>query len=263
MRISWAVWDIFWEDKEANFKVVREFALQAKKQEAELMVLPEMFATGFTVAVDRVGEEVNAKTYPFLKNLAIDTKIAILGGFAERQGDRVYNVVYLFDADGSVTGPYAKIHPFRYGGEAERFTGGENLLVFPFRDFIICPLICYDLRFPELFLAAVNMNAELFIIPANWPSQRKGHWKTLLKARAIETQSFVLGVNRIGSAEGIDYNGDSMLIAPDGSVLFKSGNIAGLFTVEIDRELLDTWRSRFPALMDKRPEVYRNLGVWI
>ncbi|MBN1234400.1 MAG: carbon-nitrogen family hydrolase [Candidatus Coatesbacteria bacterium] len=262
MKIAWASWDLVWEDKEANFSYTRKYAISAANQGSELLVLPEMFSTGFSFEVDRIAESCNERTHSFLKHLAIDAKIAILGGYALKRGEKVYNVVFLFDKDGQVTGPYAKIHPFSAGGETERFSGGDNLFVVPFKEFIICPFICYDIRFPELFIAAIESKAEFFIIPANWPKTRRDHWKTLLTARAIETQSFVLGVNRIGAGGGLEYSGDSMLISPDGSIILSSGNIEGVFSIDISREMLDTWRERFPAINDKRPEVYRTWGIW-
>lgn len=151
---------------------------------------------------------------------------------------------------------YAKIHPFSYGREGESYTGGDAVGVYDWvsgqESLRVCPAVCYDLRFPELFRAGVRLGAEAFVIGANWPAARQHHWRTLLLARAIENQAVVLGVNRCGNDPHLAYAGGSIAVSPKGEVLGEMDDRPGVLTVEVDPGAVRAWRREFPALGDVR-----------
>lgn len=214
--------DIAWEDPPANFVRADALAAQAVAAGARLLVLPEMFATGFSMDAERIAEQAG-EIHAYLADLAARHGVWVIGGFAEggrgETGDpRPHNACALFDPAGAELLRYHKIHPFSLAGEDRHFAGGTQLPTAIVEGVRVTPLICYDLRFPEPFRAAAA-GTDLFVVIASWPQARRGHWSTLLKARAIENQAFVLGVNRVGEGDGLNYSGDSVLIDPLGEVI--------------------------------------------
>jgi predicted amidohydrolase len=229
--------DIVWENPRANHDKVRH--LLTGVEPGTLVVLPEMFSLGFTLAeLEDRGETVAA--------LAKECRVNILAGLKR---DR-RNEAVLFDANGRELARYAKMHPFQVAGE--NVVPGAEPVVVPCGEFRLAPAVCYDLRFPELFRAAVKRGANLFAVIANWPTSRLDHWLTLLKARAIENQAYVIGVNRCGRDPNADYPGRSQIIGPRGEVLADAGEAEGVVQAELDLPELEAYRQKFPLLDDMR-----------
>lgn len=244
--------DIVWEDKAANHAKVRALVEQCAPSAGDLIVLPELFDVGFTLnaqlAIDHDGS-----TLAFLQALADDTRCTVHGARALASTVKGKALNYATITAPGLCSPlceYAKIHPFSYGREGESYTGGDTLGSYAWGGLQVCPTVCYDLRFPELFRLAVKGGADAFVLGANWPAPRKDHWRALCIARAIENQSFVLGVNRCGNDPHLPYAGGSIAVEPRGEVLGELGGREGVLSVEIDQGLVRQWREHFPALKD-------------
>ena len=247
--------DIAWEDPAENFRRAEAQAKVAVDDGARLVVLPEMFATGFSMNAELVSGFAE-ETRGFLSDLAARLAAFVLAGYAEPGDPRPANVASIFDPSGREILKYRKIHPFSLAGENEHFLGGESVETVEVEGVRVTPFICYDLRFPEPFRAAA-LNTDLFCVIANWPRSRRQHWSTLLRARAIENQVYVLGVNRTGIGSGLDYTGDSVLLDPMGEELsaVEPGS-AECFAGEVNAKEVARIREEFGFLRDRRPEVY-------
>jgi omega-amidase len=245
--------DIAWEDKAANHARVAALLDGTKLPPGSLLLLPEMFSTGFSMAVERVREEPERLSERFLAHLARERGLTVLGGVVTTAADgRGRNEALAFDPDGREVARYAKLHPFSYGGEPKHYAAGEAIVTFDWSGCIVAPFVCYDLRFPEAFRAAVRRGTQLFAVIANWPREREAHWITLLRARAIENQAYVAGVNRCGSDPRLGYSGRSLIIDPRGEILAEAGPDAAVIQAEVDLEALAAYRRAFPALSDMR-----------
>lgn len=257
--------DIIWEDPEANFSRVRTMAAEAKRKmsgengEAQhLIVLPEMFATGFSMEASRVAAFAQS-TRSFMTSLASDLSVHVLGGYAEPWEPRPANACSLFSPQGKELLHYQKLHPFSMAKEDEHFIGGETLPTAQIGGVRISALICYDLRFPEPF-RPVAKATDLYCVIANWPDPRREAWSTLLRARAIENQAFVLGVNRVGEAGGLPHSGDSAFIDPMGAVRAEAVPYQeGLVLGWVDPEEVEKTRRHLRFLKDRRPGLYERL----
>ncbi len=244
-------YDIAWQDKPTNFDRVDQMVNRAVPPPGSLLVLPEMFATGFSMDVDAVGETAHGRTGEFLSSLARKWACFVVGGVVSQADENLgSNDAVVFSPDGCRVLTYRKMHPFSYGGETDHYAAGQDLAVFDWQGLKVCPLVCYDLRFPEVFRTAVSRGAEVFAVIANWPRARQGHWETLLRARAIENQAYVIGVNRIGRDPSVAYLGGSVVIDPRGEVLTEAGTEATTLAASIDQTALEAYRNRFPALKD-------------
>jgi predicted amidohydrolase len=229
--------DIVWENQPANHDKVRRLLSAAKPKPGTLVVLPEMFATGFTMSpVEDTGESV--------AEIAKEHQVRILAGMVR---DR-RNEAVLFDAQGREVARYAKMHPFKIAGETAE--PGTEPVVVDCGEFKLAPTVCYDLRFPELFRAGVKRGANLFAVIANWPTSRLDHWLTLLKARAIENQSYVIGVNRVGRDPNAEYPGRSQVISPLGEIVADAGDKETALPAVVSLETVQTYRKKFPAVAD-------------
>jgi predicted amidohydrolase len=247
--------DIVWENKPANHAKVRELLDAARPDEGDLVVLPEMFATGFSMKVKAITDHQSRETQNFLAQTAAEYRVYLLGGVVTVASDgRGRNECAIYSAEGKEIGRYCKMHPFTLGGESQHYVAGANPLVLPCQEFILSPFICYDLRFPEVFRAAVRRGANLFAVIANWPTPRVEHWVTLLKARAIENQAYVVGVNRCGNDPNLPYPGQSMIIDPRGQVLIEAGDLECTISAEFDLQTLLDYREEFPFLSDMRED---------
>lgn len=239
MRVAVVETDTAWEDPAANRR-----AMEVSLPETDVAVFPELAFSGFTMA-----PRVDTEAEPFLRRLAESRRIGVVAGYV---GEGPTNVAVAIDATGEVLARYAKLHPFSYAGEHLHYRRGDLLPVFPWHGFRAAMLICYDLRFPEAFRDAALRGANLFFVIANWPERRVLHWKTLLQARAIENQAFVVGVNRVGRDPNEVYVSSSMVVGPLGEVLLEG---SGVVPIEVDPAL--KLRERFPALNDVRTDRYR------
>jgi predicted amidohydrolase len=245
-----------WENKEESFARVRRLIAAARPQPGSLMLLPEMFATGFSMNVEKIAEEAGGPTQQFLTEIARETRSTVLGGLVRKGADgKGTNRCVVVSSDGHLLADYAKLHPFTFGEESKHYSAGSELLTFPLGEFTVCPTICYDLRFPELYRRAVKKGVTLITCIASWPIQREAHWLALLQARAIEDQCYVAGCNRTGTDPHHSYGGRSVIIDPKGNVLADAGKDERMVSAEIDLPSLQSYRKSFPALQDIRSDL--------
>lgn len=248
MKILGCQWDLTWEEREPNFAAVERLL---ENESGDLIILPEMFGSGFSMNLDVTAEPESLPTETFLRDLARNHDAAVLGGLARRgESGKGRNELVGFTPEGKKLGSYQKNRTFRYTGEPDYFENGNELALFEWQGWKLAPLICYDLRFPELFRRLTARGAELFVVVASWPTARVEHWITLLRARAIENLAYVIGVNRCGRDPNADYPGRSLLIDPRGEILSDAGSDEGVVSGEIDLGKVRQWRSEFPALED-------------
>lgn len=247
--------DIVWEDKPANHRTVTELVERAAPPPRTLIVLAELFDTGFTMNAAAIAD---GRTERFAQELARRHDCWVLAGHAapcSRGG--VANCATLFTPEAEERGRYEKVQPFGAGPnpESRHYTAGERLVLCDIDGAQTAPLICYDLRFPELWRLATFAGAELFLIGASWPRGRQEHWRSLAIARAIENQAFVVAVNRIGRDPGSAYAGGSFVVGPRGEILADAEERSEALLVELDFERLREWRAAFPVLRDARPSL--------
>jgi omega-amidase len=255
MNVFCCQFDIVWEEKRANFEKVENLFSDAAPSPGSLVALPEMCFTGFSMNVARISEGEPGQTEAFLAALAAQYGVYIVCGLVTRKPDGLgRNEAIFMTPLGKVESRYQKLNLFSLAGEHSYFEPGRGVVTFPWHGGLVTPFICYDLRFPEEFRTAVDLGADLYVVIANWPRVREGHWLTLLKARAIENQAFVLGVNRCGKDPYADYSGRSLIIAPTGEVLADAGENEGWISAKLDWAIVREYRQRFPAISDrKRP----------
>lgn len=246
--------DCVWENKQANFDRVTALLDAEAPVAGALIVLPEMFATGFSsnTAVTKQGAE--RESDQFLRGLAKKHGCCVVGGVVtENTAGKCQNEAVVFDATGRELTRYAKIQPFNLGGEGEVHVPGSEVFVFEWAGLNIAPLICYDLRFPELARTAIlRGGAEMLIYIASWPIKRYQHWLTLLQARAIENLAYVVGVNRCGQDPHFSYTGRSLVVDPHGVIIADAGAQERVIHAQIERDVVLRWRAEFPALADAR-----------
>ncbi len=250
MRVALLQMDPVWHDKAASFAKVR--AALAPLGPCDLLVLPEMFATGFTMRPGNLVEDADGETGAFLAGLAREAGCTVLGGLIERGEELPRNVLAAYDPSGACVGRYAKLHPFSFSGEHEKYAPGSETVVVPVGGLRVGLTICYDLRFPALYRSLLEKDVHAYAVIANWPRPRTAHWRALLVARAIENQAFVLGVNRVGEGGGLTYEGSSLVVGPQGDILADGGTAEGLVRATLDLDALHAWREAFPALRDRR-----------
>lgn len=240
-----------WEDKASNFESLRELLGQETIAPGSLILLPEMFATGFSMDFASLAEKTaDSPTLNFLGEIARQYQCAILAGMVLDRDGQLTNDAVMVNAAGELQGHYSKIHPFTPSGENVAGTAGKLVATFSFHDWTLAPFVCYDLRFPEIFRQATPA-AELLVVLANWPSPRIEHWVTLLRARAIENQAYVVGVNRVGSDPHLDFSGRSLIIDPKGEILADAGSEVNLICADLDLAVVRQWRGDFPATNDR------------
>ena len=243
--------DIAWEDKAANFSRVRALLAGAPPAPGSLIVLPEMFATGFSMNLPLTRQSDAREDEAFLAALAREYRAFVVGGVVSRSETAMgRNESVAFSPAGEMLARYTKIHPFSLGGEAQGHEAGRDVVTFECGGFIVAPFVCYDLRFPEIFRAAARQGANLFVVIALWPVKRQHHWLTLLQARAIENQAYVIGVNRVGNEPQFTYAGRSVVVDPHGIIIADAGEQERVLQTTIDHATVESWRRDFPALRD-------------
>lgn len=251
--------DILWESPPANQRAAAEVIARQAPQPDTLVVLPELFDTGFTLNIDCVAA---AETESWATRTAQEHRVQLCVGHGLRGPDgRGRNCATLVDAQGSVLGRYEKVHPFSYGSEAKAYSGGHSLLLAEIGGMVVCPLICYDLRFPELWRLAAMAGAEVFLLGASWPSARQHHWRSLCIARAIENQAYIVAVNRVGRDPTLSYVGGSLIVGPRGEVLAEASDAPDALAATLDPGPLRQWRHDFPALRDIHPELLGAIAL--
>ena len=256
MRVACCQFDIAWEDKPANYRKVAALVRAAGLEAGALLLLPEMFATGFSMNTDVTGELPDGPTSRLLAELAREHRVYVLGGLALRAGGAwPRNEALVFDPDGRRVASYAKERLFAHGKEHKHYLPGEEAARFDWAPDggHVAPRICYDLRFPELFRRSAADGAELLPVIANWPVAREAHWVTLLRARAIENQAYVAGCNRVGrDGNGLEHSGRSQVIDFGGKVLADAEGREAVISAPVDLAALRAYRKALPFLADMR-----------
>ena len=251
MRVHGVQFDCVWEDPAANREKVRRLVAEAGVSAGDLVVLPEMFLTGFSLAVECTAQGEEREQEGFLLELARQHGCWVLGGVVTRHGaGKPFNEAVVVDPAGTVRCRYAKRQPFSLGGEAAVHAPGSQAEVFDWQGLRVAPLICYDLRFPELARDAVRLGAEMLVYIASWPIARVDHWVTLLRARAIENQAWVVGVNRCGRDPHFLYPGRSLVVDPHGVIVADASDRETVVQAGCDPAVVREWREVFPALKD-------------
>lgn len=239
---------LYWENPTANLAMLEEKIAQITSP-IDLIVLPEMFTTGFTMNPAAVAEPMNLTTFKWLRQMAAQTEAVVTGSYVLNEHGRFYNRLVWMQPNGEFD-TYDKRHLFRMGNEHQFYTAGTRRIVKEWRGWRICPLICYDLRFP-VWSRNVGLEYDLLLYVANWPAARRNAWNSLLEARAIENLSYVVGVNCVGhDGNGILYSGDSALIDFKGEVILRKSEEENTFVNTLQKEPLIAFRERFPAQLD-------------
>jgi predicted amidohydrolase len=256
--------DSVWENKAATHEKALRLLDRANPQPGALVVLSEMFATGFSMNVAKINDDAG-ETQEFLSRMAAERKIHVLGGIVTTDkaagGEsrvRGRNQAVVYSPEGREIARYSKLQPFTLGGEADHYAAGDRICLFDLHDFTVAPFICYDLRFPEVFRPAAAQGANLIVVIASWPSVRDDHWVTLLKARAIENLAYVVGVNRCGNDPKLYHSGRSMIYDPHGRALADAGSEEGWIEAQLEVQSATDWRRNFPALKDMRPDFVKS-----
>jgi predicted amidohydrolase len=248
--------DIAWEDPSTSFARVHSLLSGRKIVPGSLLLLPEMAGNGFSMNVAVTAEPLDGPSVSMFRDLARRTKSYVIGGLVRRGVEQnPENQAVVLDPEGREILCYTKMHPFSLAEEDLVHAEGGGVAVCRIGDFTVAPVICYDLRFPELFRATLDHGADVMVVIANWPIARVDHWTTLLKARAIENQCYVLGVNRCGKDPSFIYPGKSAIFDPHGRCLAEAGAAEEIISATLSSSLLRDWRRAFPALRDRRNDL--------
>lgn len=258
MKIAICQTNIVFEDKEQNIAKALELIKAAAGQGADLILFPEMSFTGFSMNISLTAED-NGYSTDIMRRAAIDNKIAIGFGYVQLSNGKGENRYIILSSDGSILSDYTKIHSFAIGGERDDFSSG-NILPVPVEisSQKIATFICYDLRFPEIFRAVAD-NCTFIAVAANWPESRREHWITLLKARAIENQVYIAGINCTGNQNGLIYCGDSMIINPSGEIIAEAARSKDEMVICEISDDTEKIRKDFPVGISRKIELYREI----
>lgn len=260
MRVALVSLNQAWENKDLNTQACRSYIQKAKGQTAELVIFPEMTLTAFSMNTGATAEDrLSSGTVELFKELATEFQIAIVFGVVFWDGDKATNNALMIDSAGIIRGAYSKIHPFTFAGEDKVFNGGSEICVVKLESLTIGLTICYDLRFPEIY-SALGQHCDLIINIANWPARRIDHWNALLKARAVENQLFMVGVNRIGvDGKGLEYVKSSQVINPNGELLSPVMSAGELEIFDIDPKYIGQFKQTFSTTQDRKPALYKSI----
>ena len=248
MKIALVQYSPAWEDKEINKKKI--LSLIQDITGVELFIFPEMTLTGFTMKSEEMSETIQGESFRFFSSIAKDKSANIFAGIIERRNIRIYNTLIHIRPDGNLLKLYRKVHPFSYSAENEHYDAGAKPAMTKIKKWKVGLTICYDLRFPELFRKYGKKRAYLIVNIANWPDTRIEHWRTLLKARAIENQCYVAGINRVGKDPKLNYVGYSSVFDPMGKEIVAVENEEKVIIVELDKNYVNEVREKFPFLDD-------------
>ncbi len=247
MKIGIVQYDIIWEDHKLNREKIDSIinAGISSKSQLDWLIFPEMSLSGFSMNIEKT--VLSLEDEGFFRNLAQKWTAFVTYGGVKGNNNRSITI----DSNGNSVYEYSKIHLFSYADEDKYYSPGCTHNSVLLSGVCVVPLICYDLRFPYLFWKKA-IEADVFVVIANWPESRISHWNALLKARAIENQAYVIGVNRIGSDSNVVYCGNSMVIDPMGNILLDCGNNEGIFVHDLDKEVVTQTRKKLDFLNDRR-----------
>jgi len=239
---------LFWENTDKNLQNI-SLRLSAIREKTDLIILPEMFSTGFTMNAEKLAEPMNGKTMQWMHKTAKQYDCVVTGSLIIKEDGKYYNRLIWMRTDGTHE-HYDKRHLFALGKEHDTYTAGDKKLIVELNGWKICPVICYDLRFP-VWLRNVDAEYDLLIVVANWPERRALHWRSLIPARAIENQAYVIGVNRVGhDGNEVYHSGDSNCIDPNGKVIYYKRDEEDMYTFSIVAHELELTRRAMPFLKD-------------
>lgn len=257
MKIALAQMSIEFENKFKNKEKCLSFIKEAKDKASDLIIFPEMTLTGFSMNTQKIAES-NNETVEWFKMQASSYGLYIGFGHAISKGGKCENRFTIVSPDYRELLSYTKIHPFSYSLEDKYYEGGTSIVFTQIKEFNVSPFICYDLRFPEIFEIASN-ECHLITVAANWPKSRRDNWITLLKARAIENQCYVAGVNAFGVIDGFEYSGDSIVIDPIGNIIAQTEDKEQLLAAEITMSEIKRYRTHFPIKKDRKDTLYKSI----
>lgn len=249
MKIGLLQYIPVWEDKEANKEKITSL-LEEENSDVNLLIFPEMTLTGFTMRSETYAEEIEGESFAYFASIAEKFKCDVIAGIIEHSSGKYFNTLIHIEKSGKLKNHYHKIHPFSFSNEDKHFSAGDKPVISEIDNWRIGLSICYDLRFPELYRFYAKEKVHLIISIANWPDTRIDHWSALLKARAIENQCYVIGVNRVGDAQGLHYNGFTSVFNPMGKEVIAVENEEQLIATEIHKSELEDVRNKLPFLDD-------------
>ncbi|WP_206109169.1 carbon-nitrogen family hydrolase [Paenibacillus sp. HB172176] len=260
LRIALLQMDVEAGFPERNFAKLEQLLEKAVQSEPkpDVLMFPEMWNTGYALTqIEELADEQGRRTIAFLSRFAEEHEVYIIGGsIAEKREDGVYNTIYAFDRRGGKIGEYSKIHLFRLMEEEKYLQAGGKPGELKLEGEQAGMMICYDIRFPELSRKLALQGAKLLFVPAEWPNPRLHHWRTLLTARAIENQMYVIACNRMGQSGETSFFGHSLVIDPWGEIVAEAGEEETILYADIDLSLVDQVRTRIPVFEDRRPSLY-------
>jgi omega-amidase len=257
LTISIIQTNLHWENKAANLAML-ESKIKSREERTEIIVLPEMFTTGFSMNPTAFAENMNGETVEWMKRIAVEEKVILIGSIIIEEENKFYNRLIWMLPNGQY-GVYDKRHLFGFAKEDEHYAAGNKRLIAQAKGWKLNLQVCYDLRFPVWArqtptgedASGVEAEFDILIYVANWPERRSHAWKTLLCARSIENQCYVIGVNRVGDdGNNIYHSGNSMVVDPLGQVLYHKADEEDFFTITLQKEKLHEVRERFPFLKD-------------
>lgn len=244
-------------DPRKNWAIIQEWTTEAARRGSDLVVFPELWDNGYALdKAKEIASNLAGGLFAQVSALSRSENIHILGSMLEKRGVGVYNSAAVFSPRSGVMGAYRKIHLFEMMNEGQYLNPGEAPLSVDLPWGTTAIAICYDLRFPELFRRYATEGTKVLVLPAQWPSVRINHWRTLIQARAIENQYFMVACNRVGEYNGNTFNGHSMIVDPWGELVAEAGDSETMLTVKINTDLADQVRTKMPILQDRRPGVY-------
>lgn len=258
MKIACVQMDVAFGEPEKNFAVADKYIEEAAKAGADVIVLPEMWNTGYALNdLSSLADANGEKTKQLLMESAKQYGVNIVGGsVATKKEDGFYNTMYVANRKGEIIAEYDKAHLFKLMDEHLFMNSGQKANLFEIDGNTYGGVICYDLRFPEWIRTHTLKGAKVMFIPAEWPKPRIDHWQILLQARAIENQCFIVAVNRVGSDANNEFNGHSMVVAPWGELLISGQSAEGIYYADLDLEEVDRVRKTIPVYQDRRRELY-------
>jgi predicted amidohydrolase len=252
--------DISFGNPEKNFSNVKKYITEAANNNADVIVLPEMWNAGYALnQLEDLADPNGESTKELLTTLSKKYSVNIVGGsVATKINGEFFNTTYVVNRDGNVISDYHKAHLFKLMDEHKYIKAGDSKNLFDIDGIRCGGVICYDIRFPEWIRSHVLNGAQIMFVPAQWPEKRIDHWQLLLQARAIENQCFIIAVNRVGSDPNNNFNGHSMVIGPWGELIVSKNTLEAIFYAELDLNEIKNVRETIPVFQDRREELYKS-----